>query len=46
MKLDGGGDKPTSEDVESDATDNIVTYHLMTAVGEQWVLNDFSKVNM
>ncbi|KAK2183989.1 hypothetical protein NP493_288g03008 [Ridgeia piscesae] len=32
-----------NEDVESDTTDDVVTYHMMTSMGEQWVVNDFSK---
>ncbi|KAI0232825.1 hypothetical protein LSAT2_016890 [Lamellibrachia satsuma] len=36
-------DEPINEDVESDTTNDVVTYHLMTSIGEQWVLNDFSK---
>ncbi|KAI0233548.1 hypothetical protein LSAT2_016208 [Lamellibrachia satsuma] len=31
------------EDVEVDTTDDVVTYRMETSLGEQWVLNDFSK---
>ncbi|KAI0215257.1 hypothetical protein LSAT2_032702 [Lamellibrachia satsuma] len=31
------------EDVETDKTNDVVTYHLITPMGEHWVLNDFSK---
>ena len=30
--------------MESDKTNDVVTYHMMTKLGEHWVLNDFSKV--
>ncbi|KAI0222888.1 hypothetical protein LSAT2_025853 [Lamellibrachia satsuma] len=35
--------EPIDEDVETDTTNNVVTYHLMTPLGEHWVLNDFNK---
>ena len=32
------------ETVQSDTTDDIVTYHMKKDGVEQWVLNDFGKV--
>ncbi|KAK2156057.1 hypothetical protein NP493_2007g00012 [Ridgeia piscesae] len=43
LKANDKDGQPINEDVESDTTDDVVTYHMMTSMGEQWVVNDFSK---
>ncbi|KAI0217509.1 hypothetical protein LSAT2_030709, partial [Lamellibrachia satsuma] len=43
LKVKDKDGEPIDEDVESDKTNDVVTYHMMTKLGEHWVLNDFSK---
>ncbi|KAI0234794.1 hypothetical protein LSAT2_014843 [Lamellibrachia satsuma] len=43
LKVTDNNGEQIKEDVEVDTTDDVVTYRMETSMGEQWVLNDFSK---
>ncbi|KAI0217825.1 hypothetical protein LSAT2_030435 [Lamellibrachia satsuma] len=43
LKITEKNGDQVKEDVEVDTTDDVVTYRMETSMGEQWVLNDFSK---
>ena len=44
MNINEGNGQQVEEDVEVDTTNDVVLYHMDSSMGQQWVLNDFSKV--